>query len=292
MKNFGGIWTDKKLNAFINYVKAYTRILNKVKERYGWKTIYFDGFAGCGEIDTEEEENISKLKGFFDEFDFKLYQGSVARILSLPIENQFDFYYFIDKNQEYIDELNKIKEELSEHLKKKVIIRKDDCNNQLALLSKVIKRGSNYASLVFLDPFGMQINWESIKQLKDTISDIWILVPSGVAINRLLDKKMELKQIEKLEKFFGLSRAEIEEAFYQTGKRSSLFGEVEYVRKISDPIPKILEIYTNQLRAVWKFVTDKPLRLTNSKNCVIFHFIFASNNNTALKIASDIIKSR
>src|SRR4030042_4173063 len=122
MKNFGGIWTNKKLNAFINYVKAYTTILNKVKGRYGWKTIYFDGFAGCGEIDTENDKCGSSPKGFFDLTDYKLYQGSVSRVLSLPIENQFDFYYFIDKNKEYIFELNKIKEELSEDLKKRVII--------------------------------------------------------------------------------------------------------------------------------------------------------------------------
>jgi three-Cys-motif partner protein len=160
------------------------------------------------------------------------------------------------------------------------------------LLSHVIKRGKNYASLVLLDPFGMQINWDSISQLKDTRSDIWILVPSGVAINRLLDKKMELKQIDKLEKFFGLPKSEIGEIFYQTGKRSSLFGEINYVRKINDPIPKIIEIYTKQLKTVWKYVTAKPLQLTNSKNCIIFHFIFASNYDIARKIASDIIKSK
>jgi three-Cys-motif partner protein len=292
MKNFGGIWTKKKLDAFINYVKAYTTILNKVKGRYGWKTIYFDGFAGCGEIDTENEKCGSRPKGFFYDNEYTLYQGSVSRILELPAENQFDFYYFIDKNKDYISELNKIKDALPPDLSKRVNIRLDDCNNQLTLLSKAIKRGKNFASLVLLDPFGMQINWESISQLKDTRSDIWILVPSGVAINRLLDKKMELKQIDKLEKFFGLPQTEIEEIFYKTGKRSSLFGEVDFVNKISDPIPKIIEIYTKQLKTVWKYVTDKPLVLTNSKNCPIFHFIFASNYDIARKIASDIIKSK
>jgi three-Cys-motif partner protein len=292
MKNFGGAWTNKKLDAFINYVKAYTKILNTVKGRYGWKTIYFDGFAGCGEIDTENDKCSSRPKGFFDDLNYNLYQGSVARVLNLPRENRFDYYYFIDTNKEYICELNKIKANLADDLKTKVIIRNDDCNNQLTLLSQVIKKGNNYASLVLLDPFGMQINWESISQLKDTRSDIWILVPSGVAINRLLDKKKELKQIDKLEKFFGLPKSEIEEIFYRTGKRSSFFGDVEYVRKIQDPITKIIEIYIKQLKTVWKYVTTKPLRLTNSRNCVIFHFIFASNYDMARRIASDIIKSK
>ncbi len=47
MKNFGGKWTEQKLEAFIDYVKAYLTILNKHKK---WKTIYFDGFAGAAEI--------------------------------------------------------------------------------------------------------------------------------------------------------------------------------------------------------------------------------------------------
>lgn len=35
---------------------------------------------------------------------------------------------------------------------------------------------------------------------------------------------------------------------------------------------------------------EKPLTLENSKNVTIFHFIFASNNKNAVKIAKDIIK--
>jgi len=159
-------------------------------------------------------------------------------------------------------------------------------------MAQAIKNKKNYAALVFLDPFGMQINWESICQLKDTRSDVWILVPSGVAINRLLDKKMNLKQIDKLENFFGLSKSKIEEIFYRQETKSSLFGEDKTIKKINDPVSKIIEIYNQQLKTVWNFVTPKPLELKNSKNCTIFHFIFASNNRTALKIASEIINSK
>jgi hypothetical protein len=44
--NWGGKWTESKLDTFIDYVKAYLTILNSVKNKYDWKTIYFDGFAG------------------------------------------------------------------------------------------------------------------------------------------------------------------------------------------------------------------------------------------------------
>jgi len=292
MKYFGGNWTTKKLDAFINYVKAYTKILNRVKSKYGWKTIYFDGFAGWGEIDTQDPKCSSRPKGFFDNPESRLFQGSVSRVLNLPPANQFDFYYFIDNNKGYIEQLNTIKDNLQNDLSKRVYVRMDDCNNQIKLLAKAIKTGKGYTALVLLDPFGMQINWNSITQLKNTHSDIWILVPTGVAINRLLDRQKKLNNIEKLVTFFGLPKNEIEEIFYESGTRDSLFGEVKYVRKIKDPIPKIIEIYTRQLQTVWKYVTEKPLPLTNSKNCPIFHFIFASNYDIALKIASDIINPK
>ena len=51
---------------------------------------------------------------------------------------------------------------------------------------------NKYAALVS-DPFGMQIEWDSIASLKDTRTDIWILVPTGVIVNRLLEKACELK---------------------------------------------------------------------------------------------------
>jgi len=43
------------------------------------------------------------------------------------------------------------------------------------------------------------------------------------------------------------------------------------------------------LKEIFKHVTSRPLILKNSKNVPIFHFVFASNNQTALKIASQII---
>lgn len=50
-----------------------------------------------------------------------------------------------------------------------------------------------------------------------------------------------------------------------------------------------LEKYIN---AHFRFVTEKPLVLYNTRNTPIFHFACASNNETAIKIASQIIKKK
>lgn len=288
MKNFGGHWTDKKLNAFINYVQAYATILNSVKDKYGWKTIYFDGFAGFGERRKKKSIDPILIDYLPGDEEYEIYQGSVKRVLNLPQKFGFDYYYFIDTNKEYIEKLKILCKQFSKTFHGQIILRHDDCNNQLSLLAGALRKGC-YASLILLDPFGMQINWASIKQLKGTRSDIWILVPSGVAINRLLDKKMKLRSAKKLESFFGLPKERIEEIFYKTVENPSLFGSIESVNKVSDPINRIVEIYKQQLNTIWKHVTSEPLILTNSKNCPIFHFIFASNNENGLKIASEII---
>lgn len=137
----------------------------------------------------------------------------------------------------------------------------------------------------------MQINWESIASLKSTRSDLWILVPTGVIVNRLLDRNGELKQINKLESFFGLSENEIKDYFYKKEKQTTLFGEEEIIKKITRPIQQIAKLYLQQLKTIWTHVTAESLVLYNSKDVPIFHFIFASNNQYATKIAGQIIKS-
>jgi three-Cys-motif partner protein len=284
---WGGAWTEKKLDAFSKYVSAYLKIM---KRNPYWKTIYFDGFAGSGTRKTECLSTIYKQLSISEQ-EVSLYKGAAERVLSLPEGLTFDYHYFIDTRAE---SLKKLEEKLKKFTQPGNLFqfRPGDCNIQLLELSKALKENKNkYAALVFLDPFGMQINWESIESLRDTRTDIWILVPTGVIVNRLLDKNCKLKSADKLESFFGLSKEEIKEIFYQTESQNTLFGEEEIVKKIDKPIQKIAELYTKRLQTVWSFVSEKPLRLENSKGVPIFHFVFASNNANAHKIASQIITS-
>lgn len=158
-------------------------------------------------------------------------------------------------------------------------------------LAKALKTGK-YAALLFVDPFGMQINWESIASLKGTRSDIWILIPSGVAVNRLLPKTGKVKNKTKLEKFFGLDYDDLHDFFYADKSNNTLFGKVSRIEKLANPIERVAELYKIQLKTVWENVTPNPLILRNSKNVPIFHFHFASNNDNAMKIASQIIKKK
>lgn len=213
--NWGGSWTELKLDAFENYVNAYLTIMSAQKQKFsGWPTtIYFDGFAGSGERFSTIEEEKDLFSDYFIKEDLELYKGSAERVLSL--NQKFDHYYFVDNNKKAID---KLKQKLSNSnlIRINCNFITDNVNNQLINLSKILN--SQNAALVLLDPFGMQIDWSSIEILKDKRVDLWILIPSGVIINRFLDRKGKLNFSNKLQSYFGLSEDKIRERFYETEK--------------------------------------------------------------------------
>ncbi len=280
--SWGGSWTEKKLDAFEKYVKAYLTIMKK--HQY-LQTVYFDAFAGSGE--RKEKTELYNQLSILDEEE-RLYKGAAERVVSM--DKKFNWYYFIEKDNNSKNQLKNLLIEKAPELENRFIFRSEDCNNQLSKLADA-SNSKKLASLIFLDPFGMQVNWDTIKKLKDTRSDIWILIPTGVIVNRLLDKKGKLVHINKLEQFFGLTEKEIRKKFYSKEKQQTLFGEEkEIVKKVLNPISKIANLYTDNLKTIWKYVTPTPLRLNNSKGSPIFHFVFASNNPNAVKIAQQIIE--
>lgn len=287
-ENWGGLWTETKLEAFESYVNAYLTIMNAQKEKFnGWPTtIYFDGFAGSGNRNILSDDNEHLFKEIANE-ELTVYKGSAERVLSLP--PKFDEYYFVDNDPGAINILE-------ENLKAKNLINEkcefiyNDVNEELSNFSKYLDK--NKAALILLDPFGMQVNWNRIELLKDKRVDLWILLPSGVIINRFLDRKGKLLFSEKLQSFFGMEESEMRKIFYEVNEEETLFGKEERITKVNDSISKIADIYIAKLESIFKYVTMQPLKLLNIKSVPIYHFVFASNNKTALKIANQIIEKK
>jgi three-Cys-motif partner protein len=292
---WGGEWTEQKLDAFAKYVSAYLTIMNCYRDKCGWKLIYFDGFAGSGRrsndaIETSEQDSL--LNSLQDEElihpnDFIVYRGAAERVLSIN-QKGFDFYYFIDKDKESSDSLKRLLKEKS-LFKQGLEFRTDDANIEVCKMAEAMHKNKNLRSLTLLDPFGMQVDWQSIEKLKDTKVDLWILVPTGVIVNRLLDRRGELTHVEKLVSFFGLQEDAIRAEFYNKVIRHTLFGDETVIEKIERPIEKIASLYNDRLKTIFKYVTPKPLVLYNSRNVPIYHFVCASDNQTAVKIATSII---
>jgi three-Cys-motif partner protein len=151
--------------------------------------------------------------------------------------------------------------------------------------------GKKYKSLAYIDPYGMQVNWESLQTLKEHSVDVWILVPTGIGLNRLLKNDGEISEawMTKLEVFLGMTREEILPYFYQESTIYTLFGEVKQIKKENNAVEKAAKLYEERLNKLFKFVS-KPYVLKNKNNSIMFHFFMASDTRVAVNIANSIIK--
>tara|TARA_R110002050_G_scaffold291002_3_gene445053 strand:+ start:1268 stop:2110 length:843 start_codon:yes stop_codon:yes gene_type:complete len=273
---FGGEWTEIKIRVFKKYLYAYMQIM----KGKSWKLIYFDGFAGSGDIQTRKETE-------------EVIEGTARHVLSFDEPRKFDFYYFVEKDIDNAQLLQRIiNKEYPALTDKTVVAGGDDCNQKLKDMAGFLKssKGKKYKGIAFIDPYGMQVKWDALDALKGLGVDLWILVPTGIGINRLLKKKEKSGQVwfETLGNFFGLESKEIEDRFYYEDPQMNLFGERKF-KKIENAVEAAAILYQERLKTIFKHVSD-PLPLRNSTNAVLFHFMAASNVPVAVKIANDIIK--
>ncbi|MFD0795760.1 three-Cys-motif partner protein TcmP [Mucilaginibacter litoreus] len=271
---FGGGWTEAKMEIVVNYAKAYLTIMNK----QDWvKTLYFDGFAGSGLIEASEEKEAIK--------------GTALRILEINEPKPFDIYYFVEKDKKNKEALDATIKEA--YPNKKTYVVQEDCNVKLITMAKYLKNNKNFRALVFVDPYGMSVNWTSIEKLEKLGIDLWILVPTGVGVNRLLknDGKIPEGWFKKLEDFLGLERNEIVNHFYSYKTVNTLFGDETAINKDVQIIQKIGDLYSQRLKTIFEHVSNSFV-MRNKNNSIMYHFMMATNNKTALKLANDIINPK
>ncbi len=274
MNNFGGNWTYQKIRIIEDYAKAYLQIM---KEHPYWKLLYFDGFAGSGEI---------RIDG---PLDSEVIEGAAKRIVAIKEPKMFDTCYFVELDQR---KANSLRASLYQIRDAGVFVVEADCNKKLHDMALFLRstEGRKHKVLAFIDPCGMEVNWDSIAALKGLAIDMWLLVPTGIGVNRLLMKNHQIPDEwwGKLEAFYGLPRNLLDNAFYNTSTINTLFGPETSVQKVPQALKKIESIYTERLKEVFKYVSH-PYVMKNANKSVMFHFVLASNNQTAIKIANEIV---
>jgi three-Cys-motif partner protein len=278
MNQFGGDWTENKIEIIVEYAKAYLNIMNIHARRNGWKLLYFDGFAGSGFIKKGKKENQ------------KLIVGAAKRVLEIEEPRPFDLFYFVEKDVENVNNLRENTE--LQFPEKNVHIVNTDCNEKIKSMSEFLSspKGRKYKALAYIDPCGMQLQWSSLEALQKLSVDVWILVPTGMGVNRLLknDSNISNAWVSKLETFLGMSKGEILKYFYKERINQTLFGEETITSKEDKAIEKSAILYKERLAKLFSFVSE-PYILKNKTNSIMFHFFMASNNKNAVKIANDII---
>ena len=213
LHQFGGDWTEEKLHRLRKYLSAYMTIFKANQWARRYTTYYVDAFAGTG-TRTSRNEPLTTLS-LFEQDDAddiqRFYEGS-ARI-ALEIQPSFDQYVFVDMNVEHTRQLEALR---AEYVSKadQISICEEDANSFLQRWCHEMDWAANRAVL-FLDPYGMSVDWTTLEAIAQTKAiDLWILVPVGQAVNRLLtkDKLPGKAWSDKLTKFFGTD--EWQTAFY------------------------------------------------------------------------------
>lgn len=289
-QSFGGDWTEQKLEILDGYLTAYCKIFQANPAARHLDTIYVDAFAGGGLIQQRAaRKSEDKLFSEFVEQDAVAFlKGSAARAL----QHAFSRYVFIEKSELRIAELEKLKAESPSG--SRISIRKGDANSRLESFGTATDWKRTRA-VVFLDPYGMQVNWNTIAMLGETKAvDLWFLFPLGQAVMRLLQKRCEPPREwqQALDRIFGTH--DWYSRFYKTEKQADLFEEdVTSTHRVADS-NAVTAFMIERLETAFHAVAKKPGILYNSQNVPLYLFCFASANPkgapTALKIANDLLK--
>jgi three-Cys-motif partner protein len=287
-QQFGGDWTAAKLERVRKYLVAYATIMRRQQFRFA----YIDAFAGTGynTAKTKKEEGMLPLPELGEEEATQFIDGS-ARI-ALKVEPRFTKYIFIEKDPKRFTELNKLKQEFP-NLASDIVLINADSNAYLRDICENRRWDKNRAVL-FLDPFGMQVTWDTMKAIAKTKAiDLWILFPLGIGVNRLLGRDAQISEgwQRRLDDFFGTP--DWREAFYETKAERSLFGLEAKTEKVAD-FDGIARFFVKRLENIFAGVAKNPLALHNSANTPLYLLCFAASNGrgakTAVKIAQDILK--
>ena len=290
--SFGGTWTEIKLLRLEKYLKAYTKIFDVNEKAQYLNTTYVDAFAGTGYYSHKNKsvEGLLSLLPELEEAETQSFLKGSAQI-ALDIEPSFDRYLFIEQEQEYTNELHRLRNTHYEN-RHKIEIMQAEANS--ALNSWCTQQDwSKQRAVVFLDPYALEIKWPTLEVLGSTKVDLWLLWPIGQVINRLLTRN-ELPPeswANALTNAFGTESWKTQ--FYAPSEQHSLsFDENEAELGVvkTATFSEIEKFFVERLRTIFTHVAPNPLYLYNSRNVPLYLLCFASHNEKGLKIATDILR--
>ncbi|WP_298401632.1 three-Cys-motif partner protein TcmP [uncultured Chloroflexus sp.] len=281
---FGGDWTKRKLEALRKYLDAYMKIFTANEKAKSFHTVYVDAFAGTGYRTPTDSDEPSLFPELTEQDNQEFLKGSAS--IALEMDKPFKEYLFIEQKQSHVAALEHLKKQFPE---RRIQIKQGDANTILHTWIRETNWRCTRA-VVFLDPYGMQVEWSLIEAIAKTEAiDLWLLFPLGVGVNRLLTKCAPPPPTfsDRLTRFFGTE--EWRDRFYH--RQKTIFDEE--VEHKSATFDSIRDFFIERLETVFKAVAKNPLVLTNSRNNPIYLLCFAAGNPkgapTALKIADHIL---
>jgi three-Cys-motif partner protein len=281
---FGGPWTEDKLEVMRRYFAAYAQALKN--QRFSkW---YIDAFAGTGRRSEGRRSESGGISLFGDEANefIEAKDGSVR--IALEIEPPFERYIFIDRAKEHAAALEAIRKDFTT---RSIDIRTGDANQVLEELCKSTN-WRNTRAAVFIDPFGMQVNWSTLEALAGTKAvDIALLFPTG-PLNRVLvaDGNIPIEWGKRIDDHLG--PCDWRNVLYEISEQTDLFPKNEPSMRKSITTDGLRQFVLNRLKSIFPFVGEEQLALKNSRGAILYHlFIICANPApAAVKLAKKLAR--
>jgi three-Cys-motif partner protein len=293
---FGGDWTQAKLAVLKEYLAAYTKALkDKPTPAQPFRKAYIDAFAGTGSraARAHESSDASETLLFPDLAEpapQRLLDGSAK--LALQVEPRFDRYIFIERSPERCQQFEGLKSDFPA-LKNDIDVRQGEANEVIQKLCGDPSKWRSRRAVLFLDPYGMQVEWKTIEVVAATKAiDLWLLVPLGMGMNRLLTKSGKLPDSWRQRMNAFLGTPDWYDEFYKVETKPTLFGDQQVQIKASMDV--MARYFNNRLKQVFAGVAEEPGVLWNSSKNPLYMFCFAVGNergkDIALRIANHLLK--
>ncbi len=260
-----GHWSVEKLGLLRKYLSAYVGILKSQPWCRGYE--YIDAFAGTGKPKSKEAQR---------------YVDGSPRV-ALTLTPPFTQYHFVEQESWRVAKLEKLRAEFTDRA---ITLYHGDCNK---ILREQILPQLTYASkkraIAFVDPFGMQFEWETMKHIARTRTVEIILNFPVMAVNRgVLRRHPEMiseASRQRLNRFWGTPDWTVD--LY--AEEETLFGPEK--TKVVYSGKEFGAVFQKRLREIFP-QCSAPILMTNSKNAPLYCLLFAGHNQTGGKIAGEI----
>lgn len=287
---FGGRWTTEKLEIVGEYLRSYMQALHR-KPFSKW---YVDAYAGSGtrrpsrSMPEHARADALPFEGDEQVDAAELLDGS-ARV-ALKTEPPFDRFVFIEQDPARCQALESLRDEFPERASRMRIVQ-GDANETLQQLHGW--DSSSNRAVVFLDPYGMDVEWKTIQAIARTGAiDLWVLIPLGMGLVRLLTRNGEIPAgwATRLDHFLGTQ--DWRRDLYEVKQERTLFGDMETVTRAS--IDRVGRYVNDRLKLEFAGVAHTPGVLRNSQGNPLYLLCFAASNPrgapVALRIANHLLK--
>jgi three-Cys-motif partner protein len=280
--SFGGAWTETKLQVVTGYTHEFqTALKNQPFENW-----YIDPFAGSGE---REEKRLSGglLDGQPIEEAVLTFAGSAK--LALEVEPYFDHYRFADTKAEHVEALRRL---AAEYVGRDIQVFAGDGNE---CVRKIVGnrlwtgRESSWKQrgIVFLDPYGMDVAWETLRIIARTQQlDVWFLFAAKAVRQQLgpsLDR-VDSGKARALDRFFGETSWR-DDFFRAIPSQADFLGDDGEETETAVNLQAIGEYAKRRFETVFCWVSEpKPLTVRNVPN--YFQLYCMTNNERAVPLVS------